>query len=466
MQHALLAILLILAPCTLAAPKVAESIDIAPVWSGHPVRFALLTLGKQNFVAFYDAERQLTVGVRTDGEKTLTLAKLDSRVVWDSHNSLVLATDRTGHLHLAGNMHAVPLVYFRTTRPGDITSFERVPAMTGENEKRCTYPIFFTGPDGELVFMYRDGSSGNGNQIFNVYDEAKRAWRRLLDKPLTDGEGKCNAYFHGPIRGPDGFYHLAWTWRDTPDCSSNHDICYARSKDLSRWESSTGRPLTLPITRATAETVDRVPVKGGVINGNVLIGFDAQKRVIITYHKYDAAGKTQVYNARREPGQLPVVRPVSSPAESGPAPKTPPPAREADAWNIRQISQWDYRWEFSGGGSIVPEIRLGPVKSATDGSLVQTYRHPSGSGAWKLDPESMATLGPAKLPATTPPELAKLQSEFPGMQVNWSPDSQHSGDATARFTLRWETLSANRDRPRSKPWPEPTMLRLIKVVDE
>ncbi len=438
MRHALAAFLLLLAPLAMAAPKVAESIDIAPVWSGHPVRFALLTIGKQHFVAFYDAERQMTVGARADADKAWTFAKLDSRVGWDSHNSLALAVDRSGQLHLAGNMHAVPLVYFRTTRPGDITSFERVAAMVGDHEKRCTYPVFFNGPQGELVFMYRDGGSGNGNQIFNVYDEATRAWRRLLDKPFTDGEGKCNAYFHGPVRGPDGFYHVAWTWRDTPDCSTNHDICYARSRDLSHWETSAGRPLTLPITRSTAEAVEIVPVKGGVINGNVLVGFDAQKRVIITYHKYDAAGKTQVYNARREDG----------------------------AWKIRQTSNWDYRWEFSGGGSISPEIRLGAVKPAADGSLVQTYRHPSGSGAWKLDPDSLAILGPAKLAATTPAELGRVQSEFPGMQVNWSADAQASGEGGARFTLRWETLGANRDRPRPKPWPEPTMLRLIHIVEE
>ncbi|MFI5378925.1 MAG: hypothetical protein ACHRHE_06495 [Tepidisphaerales bacterium] len=55
---------------------------------------------------------------------------------------------------------------------------------------------------------------------------------------------------------------------------------------------------------------------------------------------------------------------------------------------------------------------------------------------------------------------------FPHMQVNWSSDSGDSGEPNARFVLRWETLGANRDRPRPKPWPDSTMLRLFKIVDE
>ncbi|MEN6495364.1 MAG: hypothetical protein ABFD16_13875, partial [Thermoguttaceae bacterium] len=43
----------------------AQVVEVAPVWSGHPVGFALLTQGKRQFVAFYDADRQMTAGFRT-----------------------------------------------------------------------------------------------------------------------------------------------------------------------------------------------------------------------------------------------------------------------------------------------------------------------------------------------------------------------------------------------------------------
>ena len=44
--------------------RLLEKVDVAPVWSGHPVRFALLTEGERQFVAFYDAHRQMTVAAR------------------------------------------------------------------------------------------------------------------------------------------------------------------------------------------------------------------------------------------------------------------------------------------------------------------------------------------------------------------------------------------------------------------
>ena len=55
----------------------------------------------------------------------------------------------------------------------------------------------------------------------------------MLDVPLTDGQGLMNAYQSQPTLGPDGWYHLYWVWRDTPDCSTNHDLSYMKSLILS-----------------------------------------------------------------------------------------------------------------------------------------------------------------------------------------------------------------------------------------
>ncbi|MDX9975182.1 MAG: BNR repeat-containing protein, partial [FCB group bacterium] len=231
------------------AEQVVESVEVDRVWSGHPVGFALLTRGDRQFVAYYDAERRMTVASRTLGTSEWRRAVLPEVLGWDSHNYVTMAVDDKGFIHVSGNMHCRPLVYFRTAAPLDIATF--APAkMVGEREDRVTYPDFLSsirGPEGELLFTYRDGRSGSGDQVYNAYDAEKRAWRRLLDTPLTSGEGKCNAYSFGPVRGPDGFYHLCWVWRDTPDCATNHDVCYARSKDMRHWESAAGKPLPLPI---------------------------------------------------------------------------------------------------------------------------------------------------------------------------------------------------------------------------
>ena len=96
--------------------------------------------------------------------------------------------------------------------------------MTGERETRCTYPVFFTNAAGDLMFRYRDGSSGDGSDLYNIYDPATRTWRRVLDTPVLDGEGRRNAYAIEPTLGPDGRLHLVWMWRDTPDCATKNNL--------------------------------------------------------------------------------------------------------------------------------------------------------------------------------------------------------------------------------------------------
>jgi len=406
------------------------------VWAGHPVGFGLLTHGNRQFVAYYDAERRMTVASRTIGKQDWDFVTLPEQLGWDSHNYITMTVDDDGFIHLCGNMHVRPLVYFRTMKPLDINTFERIPAMTGERENRVTYPRFQRGPDNALLFTYRDGSSGNGDQIYNVYDVATKTWRRLLDTPLTSGEGKMNAYLHGPELGPDGRYHLCWVWRDRSGCEMNHDLCYARSAAFVHWETGAGVPLELPITLENADVVDPVPVRGGIINGNTKLGFDSKQRPVISYHKYDAAGNTQIYNARLEDG----------------------------VWKIYQTSDWDYRWNFSGGGSIVFEIHVSPVHVYGDGKLKQGYGHPKyGSGTWLLDETTLKPIGTVEERQGYPKELSVIQSDFPDMRIRRAGDLGSSGEPGVWYVLQWEALGPNRDRPRQGPIPPPSMLRVVKL---
>jgi hypothetical protein len=291
-----------------------------------------------------------------------------------------------------------------------------------------------------VVFRYRDGRSGSGDDLYNCYDEATQTWRRLLQEPLTSGRGRMNAYCSVPIPGPDGRFHMVLVWRDTPDCASNHDISYARSEDLVHWTDSIGRPLTLPITLETGDIVDRVPPGGGLLNVNRELGFDNAGRPVVTYHKYDTNGDLQVYAARRE----------------------------TNGWRIVQVSDWKgYRWEFSGGGSIVVEVTVGAVRPLGQARLAMNYRYPRGAGVWVLDETTLRPIPGATAPreeSLVPPAFAKVQSKFPGMRKQIRGDTGHAPPGT-RYALTWETLGANRDRPRNPPLPEPSMLHVIRVRD-
>lgn len=419
---------------------VASVVDVDRAFSALPVGFDLLTHGNRQFVAYYGADRWLYVAARQVGETEWERVRLQERFPWDSHNGITMAVDAAGHLHLAANMHVDSLNYYRTALPQDITTFEKIDRMTGRDEARCTYPSFLTGADGRLVFSYRDGASGNGRQIFNVYDPSDRQWRRLLDQPLLDGVPRdMNAYPLAPRRGPDGAFHLAWMWRDSPDAATNHDLSYMRSPDLVHWESAAGEALTLPITPDhKAVVVDSAPVGTGLINMGFALGFDGENRPIVSYHRYDANGNSQIYNARWE----------------------------SDRWRIYRTSDWSMRWDFGGNGSIPSRVGAGAVRALQDGRLVQDYHHwRHGDGTWELDPVSLAPVRQVVVDAVRPSELERVRSEFPGMHVRWKSDSGSSGQPRAPYMLRWETLEQNRDRTREGPLPEPSPLQVYQFVE-
>jgi hypothetical protein len=429
------------APCLAAAAP--EGILIDRAWSGHPVGFDLLTERGHQFIAYYDSERRLTVKgrrldasdwttVHPDGIEVPRRDRMSNVTGWDSHNYLTMALDRDGCLHLSGNMHVDPLVYYRTSRPFDLTTLERIDRMTGELEERATYPRFFTNDAGDLVFRYRDGGSGNGSDLYNIYDPEPRTWRRLFDGPLLDGEGERSAYSMGPYRGPDGRFHLLWMWRDTPDAMTNHTLSYARSKDLIHWETSSGKPLTRPITMAKAEVIDPAKPGEGLINMVQTLGFDREKRPVAVYHRFDSEGKSQAFVARPDP---------------------------EGKWMPKQVSDWDFRWDFSGGGSQGRLLSLGaPSLAEGDNLLVSFSTKEGGAGRWLLDGKSLELIEtlPA-LKSTLPGGFEKPVGAFPGLTVR----TEVSQSGADRWVLRWETLGPNRDL-QYRDSPPPSELRLYQ----
>jgi hypothetical protein len=128
-----------------------------------------------------------------------------------------------------------------------------------------SYPEFHRLPNGNLLFMYRDGGSGKGNLVLNRYDVATGVWTRLQNK-LISGEGQRSAYWQAFIDHA-GTIHLSWVWRETPDVASNHDLAYARSRDGGlTWEDSSGARYKLPITASSAEYAARIPRNSELIN--------------------------------------------------------------------------------------------------------------------------------------------------------------------------------------------------------
>src|SRR5262245_3404060 len=94
------------------------TVDVDFVLTGTRVRFDAIAANGYVFVAYYDRERWLTLARIGIADGTVQKERLSSRFAgWDSHNYIALAFDDQLRLHVSGNMHASPLVYFRGDQP-------------------------------------------------------------------------------------------------------------------------------------------------------------------------------------------------------------------------------------------------------------------------------------------------------------------------------------------------------------
>lgn len=265
-----------------------RSVPIAKGWARNQVnavifrRNSVTTHGDTQYVAFYDPEARAVLAKRklasVEWEIHRTQHSGDAK---DAHNSISIAVDGDGFLHMAWNHHNTPLQYSRSIKPGSLELSPEMP-MLGDKEGRVTYPEFYNLPGGDLLFLYRDGASGSGNLMLNRYAVKKKKWTRLQDG-LISGEGERNAYWQMAI-DVKGVIHLSWVWRETPDVATNHDLCYAKSTDGGKtWQKSSGEKYQLPITTKSAEYVIRIPPGSELINQTSMCADSDGRPYIATY---------------------------------------------------------------------------------------------------------------------------------------------------------------------------------------
>lgn len=137
---------------------------------------------------------------------------VDSFNVDDPHNYCSLGIDASGFVHVAYNHHnSSTLNYKVSSLPYDVgTMVSGTMATAGS----ISYPQFIRAGSGNgvLLFTYRTGYSGNGDQCLNRYDTLTSTWTQVAC-PLIDGLGVSSPYLSPPRVDVSGNLHLLWTNR-------------------------------------------------------------------------------------------------------------------------------------------------------------------------------------------------------------------------------------------------------------
>jgi hypothetical protein len=328
---------------------------------------SLVTAAGKQYICYYDNDGYVIVGRRALGSKQWTLQRTQYRgKVSDAHNVISMMVDGDGFLHLSFDHHGNPLHYCRSIAP-DSLSFGPLEPMTGNDEADVTYPEFYRLADGNLLFVYRSGASGRGNMVMNRYDTSLKRWERVQDI-LIDGENQRNAYWQLYVDG-QGTIHVSWVWRETWMVETNHDLCYARSRDGGRtWERSDGTPYEMPIRADNAEYACRIPQDSELINQTSMSTDDDGHPFIATYWR-DADSDVPQYRIVWNDGS---------------------------AWHTEQVSHRTTPFSLKGGGTkMIPIAR--PRLAASGGSVYYIVRDAEqdsraamyatkhiGSGRWKM----------------------------------------------------------------------------------
>lgn len=255
---------------------------------------ALTTHGNVQYAAYYDEDQFLVLAKRKSGTKKWMVLRTEYKGdATDAHKSISIITDGDGYLHVAWGQHNNALNYAVAISPGSLTLGKKS-FMLSVKENKVSYPEFYNLSNGDVLFLYRDGGSGNGNLMLNRYDLRNKAWVRVQDN-MIDGQGKRNAYWQMAL-DQKGTIHLSWVWRESPDVASNHDMCYAKSANGGKtWQNSEGTNYTLPITASNAEYACKIPQKSELINQTSMFADDKGQVFIASYWRNEAEAVPQYH---------------------------------------------------------------------------------------------------------------------------------------------------------------------------
>ncbi len=407
--------------------RVAREVVADRIWNGAPVDFAGVFRGGFIYLGYYDAGRRL-VAARYDPQGRLVEKSALEAFFggWDAHNGIEIEVDGDGYVHLAGNMHASPLVYFRSTTPHSVAT-SGAAEHDGRTRRGQTHLSAVHPPGDELLFTYRSGGSGGGRWVLDAFDDGQ--WRRLgVTFADRDSTGPVSAYPTRYVEDGTGFYTVAYVWRRGPDAALNYNLCFARSNDLTNWYSLGGAPMQLPLGPDCKDPIAAPGPDRGLGNTPVLLS-DGRGTPIVLYSMLDERRHNQVYLAIGADG----------------------------AWRISTLTGWTAHYDYRGTGSLRVPFAIAGFEDHNRNRIVMSIRHDLfGRSDFALDLSSWAV---TKLRGGSGSGAPESDGKATLLLSRALPIRDEGG--RRRAVLNWSTLPPNNDRAPACAECEPHVSDLV-----
>lgn len=272
-----------------STPALAQEVSrVGLAWAGNSVntvvfrKNSVVTFKNTQYTSYYDSAGNVMLAKRKLGENSWQIKQSPYKGNYkDAHNSISIIVDGDGFLHISWDQHASKLRYAKSIVPNSIELGPEI-AMIGENEIKATYPEFYKLKDGDLFFLYREGTSGQGNLVLNRYHTQTKKWERIHNN-LIDGQNQRNAYWQACLDSK-GVFHLSWVWREKSDVATNHDMSYAKSLDGGiTWLSCSNEVYATPMNSSNTKPIVNIPQKSELINSTSMTTNHKGNPYIATY---------------------------------------------------------------------------------------------------------------------------------------------------------------------------------------
>jgi len=264
---------------------------------------SLWTHNGWQYAAYWDDARQVSVARRQlpDGawavvslpgyERTENINRGKAGAIaqgfGNSHEKVSMGISPDGVIHLAFDHHVSTLHYRASKTPvaADPAAHAWSAELFGPVQDNLggpmiegvTYPGFTSDGTNFVLYLRLNGGSGSADSHFFSYAGGKwmvntAAASKFIDKNWSGGNHTVCAYPHGLVI-QNGRRHLTWCWRDTPDASTCHDLCYAYSDDNGKtWLNNDGQRVA--VTGSSYITADspgiavwKIPPGSKYVNG-------------------------------------------------------------------------------------------------------------------------------------------------------------------------------------------------------
>ncbi|KAK7204069.1 hypothetical protein BZA70DRAFT_268482 [Myxozyma melibiosi] len=218
----------------------------------------------------------------------------------DGHNVISIGISGDGVIHLSWDLHGDKINYRASdpglandpSRPWAADAFKPIQNdLSGIQLSMVTYPRFLRMLNNDLLFEFRIGKSGLGDDYLYHYSSKTSTWSPVGKHSGMYLKGvENNAYINGIDQDSSGRLHVSWTYRDyvedRPEFLSekvrqtatrnagpngpenNHDLYYIYSDDEgATWRNTHGELLSLPVTPdAPGIKIYDIPKFSGIMN--------------------------------------------------------------------------------------------------------------------------------------------------------------------------------------------------------